>query len=155
MNKQSGSTSSDSINRKLADLVDAIRVQRIALHRNLEKVRESHLRALQTLQALETKLCEAIQPPPEIAQLIARIRSLSPRQQRVLEKVIAGESNKAIAFDLGLSQKTVETHRARVMRKLQAKSLAQLVRIASRAIVVARTGVTADAREDRARSRSA
>jgi FixJ family two-component response regulator len=51
--------------------------------------------------------------------------------------VVAGESNKAIAFDLGLSQKTVETHRARVMKKLQAKSLAQLVRIASRAVPLA------------------
>ena len=138
MIKPRGPIPSDITSRKLAELVAAIRAQRLALHRNLDKAMESHLRALRTLQALERKLCEAAQPPPELAHIAARIGSLSPRQRRVFELVIAGESNKAIAFDLGLSQKTVETHRARVMKKLQAKSLAQLVRIASRAVPLAR-----------------
>jgi DNA-binding NarL/FixJ family response regulator len=54
---------------------------------------------------------------------------LSPRQRRVLEGVLAGKPNKAIAFELGVSIKTVETHRARVMVKLDVGSLAELVRI--------------------------
>jgi DNA-binding NarL/FixJ family response regulator len=54
---------------------------------------------------------------------------LSPRQRRVLEGILAGKPNKAIAFDLGVSIKTVETHRARVMEKFDVKSLAELVRM--------------------------
>ena len=152
MIKQRGSISTDGIDGKVAKLVEAIHAQCLALRRNLEQARASQARVVETLKALERKL-SAVQPPPEIAQIITRIGSLSAQQRRVFEKVIAGESNKAIAFDLGLSQKTVETHRARVMKKLQATSLAQLVRIASRAgrgNVVARTGG-----ESRAGSRSA
>jgi DNA-binding CsgD family transcriptional regulator len=54
---------------------------------------------------------------------------LSPRQRRVLEGILAGKPNKAIAFDLGVSIKTVETHRARVMEKFAVDSLAELVRM--------------------------
>src|SRR5262245_17047461 len=54
---------------------------------------------------------------------------LSPRQRRVLEGILAGLANKTIAFDLGVSTKTVETHRARLMEKLHARSFADLVRI--------------------------
>ena len=61
--------------------------------------------------------------PTEILEL------LSPRQRQVLLGVLGGRPNKAIAFELGLSTKTVETHRARVMAKLDAQSLADLVRI--------------------------
>jgi two-component system response regulator FixJ len=152
MVKQRGATSVDGIDGKLAKLVDAIRAQCLALRRNLEQARASQARVVETLQALERRL-SSVQPPPEVAQIITRIGSLSAQQRRVFEKVIAGESNKAIAFDLRLSQKTVETHRARVMKKLQATSLAQLVRIASKAgrgNVVAHTGG-----ESRAGSRSA
>jgi DNA-binding NarL/FixJ family response regulator len=56
------------------------------------------------------------------------LRTLSPRQRRVLDGVLAGRANKAIAFDLGVSTKTVETHRARVMVKFHVGSLAELVR---------------------------
>jgi DNA-binding NarL/FixJ family response regulator len=55
-------------------------------------------------------------------------RLLSARQRRVLEGVLAGHANKRIAFDLGVSTKTIETHRARVMAKFHAASLAELVR---------------------------
>ena len=54
---------------------------------------------------------------------------LSPRQRRVLEGILAGKPNKSIAFDLGVSIKTVETHRARVMVKFHVESLAELVRM--------------------------
>jgi DNA-binding CsgD family transcriptional regulator len=66
-------------------------------------------------------------PPPPAAQGI--LGRLSPMQRRVLEGILAGKPNKTIAFDLGVSAKTVETHRARVMLKLQAESLVELVRI--------------------------
>lgn len=63
-------------------------------------------------------------------EIQARFALLSPRERTVMGMVVSGKSNKEIAADLGLSQKTVEVHRARVMSKMQAESLAQLVRLA-------------------------
>jgi two-component system, LuxR family, response regulator FixJ len=61
--------------------------------------------------------------------LQARVESLTPRELEVLEQVVAGASNKQIGNELGVSQKTVEVHRARVMEKLEAESLSHLVRM--------------------------
>lgn len=58
-----------------------------------------------------------------------RLESLTPREQEVLELVTQGKANKVMAGDLGVSQRTVEIHRARVMEKMGAQSLAQLVRM--------------------------
>lgn len=58
-----------------------------------------------------------------------RFDSLTPREREVLELISRGKANKVIAADLGVSQRTVEIHRARVMEKMQAGSLAQLVRM--------------------------
>ena len=58
-----------------------------------------------------------------------RIEKLTPREKQVLQLVIQGKANKVIAGDLEVSQRTVEIHRARVMEKMQARSLAQLVRM--------------------------
>jgi FixJ family two-component response regulator len=55
--------------------------------------------------------------------------SLTPREREVLGLVTAGKPNKVMAADLGVSQRTIEIHRARVMEKMQATSLAQLVRM--------------------------
>ena len=63
-------------------------------------------------------------------QVEARMRLLTPRERDVMERVISGMSNKLIAADLNLSMKTVEVHRAHVMEKLQAGSLADLIRLA-------------------------
>ncbi len=58
-----------------------------------------------------------------------RMESLTPRELEVLDQVVAGASNKQIGNELGVSQKTVEAHRARVMEKLEAESLSHLVRM--------------------------
>ncbi len=58
-----------------------------------------------------------------------RLASLSPREREVLELVTQGKANKLVASDLGVSQRTVEIHRAHVMQKMEASSLAELVRM--------------------------
>jgi two-component system, LuxR family, response regulator FixJ len=58
-----------------------------------------------------------------------RLESLTPREREVLTMVTGGKANKIMASDLGVSQRTVEIHRARVMEKMGATSLAQLVRM--------------------------
>lgn len=55
--------------------------------------------------------------------------TLTPREQEVCERIVSGSSNKMIGSDLGISVRTVETHRARVMEKLNARSLVDLVQL--------------------------
>jgi two-component system, LuxR family, response regulator FixJ len=64
-----------------------------------------------------------------LTELMARYESLSPREQEVFERVADGQANKVIAIDLGISERTVEIHRAQVMKKMAARTLAQLVRM--------------------------
>jgi FixJ family two-component response regulator len=68
----------------------------------------------------------------EEADIRARYESLTPREAEVMALVVQGSANKVIAMDLGVSQRTVELHRARVMQKMAVRSLAELVRLAER-----------------------
>ncbi len=61
--------------------------------------------------------------------ILNRIAALSGREREVMEGLVAGEANKAIAFDLGISARTVEVYRANVMMKMHAKTLSELVRM--------------------------
>lgn len=71
----------------------------------------------------------------DVAQRIAR---LSPREREVMECVISGRLNKQIAGDLGITEKTVKAHRARVMEKLGTRSVAGLVRLCALAGIAPR-----------------
>jgi two-component system, LuxR family, response regulator FixJ len=63
------------------------------------------------------------------AALAERMALLTPREQEVMELVVAGKANKVIAIDLSISERTVELHRGRIMKKMQARSLAELMRM--------------------------
>jgi two-component system response regulator FixJ len=65
----------------------------------------------------------------EDAAVTARLKSLSERERQVLDGLVAGNANKTIAHDLGISPRTVEVYRANVMTKMQAKSLPELIRM--------------------------
>ncbi len=64
----------------------------------------------------------------ELSEIRDQLAQLTPRERQVLDRIVAGDPNKAIAVHLGRSEKTVEFHRAKVMEKMRARSLAELMR---------------------------
>jgi FixJ family two-component response regulator len=64
-----------------------------------------------------------------LAEVNQRLERLTPREREILDQIVAGKRNKVIAADLQISQSTVEAHRAKVMDKLQARSLSELMRL--------------------------
>jgi len=69
----------------------------------------------------------------ELQSIQARIAALTPRERQVLTQVVAGRLNKQIAYDLGTVEKTIKFHRASMMKKLQVRTVADLVRMAEKA----------------------
>ncbi len=85
------------------------------------------------LASIERTLARSRQVAPSRAQSAesaARLAGLTVRQRRILDMVLAGQPSKIIASDLGISQRTVEGHRAAIMTKTGAKSLSELIRLA-------------------------
>jgi FixJ family two-component response regulator len=104
------------------------------------------------VEAMHDGALDFLEKPFDNAELVARVRrafvrpalahaanfdpdyarrkaSLTPREREVMDEVITGKTNKVVARDLGASFRTIEIHRARVMSKMQANSLADLVRM--------------------------
>lgn len=80
---------------------------------------------------------------PAAAAAARRIGALSKREREVLELIAAGKPNKVVAHELGLSPRTIEVHRARLMTRLGVRSLAEAVRLAVRAELAAGGGTDA------------
>jgi two-component system response regulator FixJ len=86
---------------------------------------EAILRAVRAAEERSKKLG----PRSEEALVAGRLASLSERERQVLDGLVAGQANKTIARELGISPRTVEVYRANLMTKMQAKSLSELIRI--------------------------
>jgi FixJ family two-component response regulator len=111
-----------------ADVPMAVRALQSGAIEFVEK-RESEQRLIELIQrAIERDRLERLQRA-ERSRVMARMARLTSRERQVLQLVAAGQANKQIAAELGVASKTVETHRAAVMRKLEVDSLAMLVRL--------------------------
>ena len=87
------------------------------------------------LSAIEQALARAVHDRAErneLEDIQRRVEKLTPREREVMVLVVRGLLNKQIAFELGTVEKTIKVHRARVMEKMQAESLADLVRLAEK-----------------------
>ena len=87
---------------------------------------ESILRAVRAAEDRAKKLGRRSE---EETQVAVRLAALSERERQVLEGLVAGHANKTIAYELGISPRTVEVYRANVMTKMQARSLSELIRM--------------------------
>ena len=85
---------------------------------------------IEAIQRAAAQLADKPLELDDVASIQTRLGRLSDRERQVLSGVVAGLPNKSIAYDLNISPRTVEVHRANVMAKMQATSLPQLVRMA-------------------------
>jgi two-component system, LuxR family, response regulator FixJ len=111
------------------DISLAVEAMKIGAVDFLEKPFDDDLLVASVRSALNKDASTARQKA-EIADIHDRLAALSNRERQVLEGLVAGKANKIIAFDLGISPRTVEIYRANVMTKLEANSLSDLVRMA-------------------------
>ena len=85
---------------------------------------------LSAIQAALTQHSDDRRRQSLVAEVRKRLKALSEREKEVLNGLVAGKPNKIIAYELGISARTVEVYRANVMTKMQADSLSELVRMA-------------------------
>lgn len=94
---------------------------------------------VQLLAAIERALTQAERlrrRDARVAEVRGRMKTLTPREAEVFALVVTGMLNKQIAFELGVGEKTIKVHRAHVMEKMRAGSVAELVRLADAAGVI-------------------
>jgi len=111
-----------------ADVPLAIEAMRAGVVDFIEKPFDDEV-LLAAIRRVMAQADEASSADAERRDLTARFDALSPREHDVLEGLVKGHANKAIAFDLSISPRTVEVYRANLMSKMQARSLSELVRM--------------------------
>lgn len=111
-----------------ADVPLAIEAVRAGVKDFIEKPFDDEALLVSVRSALSQGL-ETAQQDEQAQDIRTRLDSLSTREQQVLDGLVAGQANKVIAYDLGISPRTVEVYRANVMTKMEARSLSELVRM--------------------------
>jgi two-component system response regulator FixJ len=111
------------------DIALAVEAMKMGATDFFEKPFDDHLLVASVRAALRRRE-DQTKRGAERAEIEHRISTLSPREKDVLAGLIQGRANKQIAFDLGISPRTVEIYRANLMSKMQADSLSDLVRMA-------------------------
>jgi two-component system response regulator FixJ len=109
------------------DIQTAVRAMKAGAADFLEKPYSDHA----LLGSIEATFGKENRPDRDrdIADAVRRIAGLSPRERDVLDGLVAGRPNKLIAYDLGISVRTVEVHRARMMERLGVRQLAEAIRL--------------------------
>jgi len=111
-----------------ADVPLAIEAMRAGVVDFIEKPFDDEV-LLASVHRVLDKAGKATSADAERREVAARLEALSPRERDVVDGLVKGHANKVIAFDLGISPRTVEVYRANAMTKLRASSLSELVRM--------------------------
>ena len=122
------------------DIQLAVEAMKLGAADFLEKPFDDEI-LLASVKSALGRLEKDAQRETERVELNNRLATLSAREREVLEGLVAGKANKVIAFDLGISPRTVEIYRAHVMTKMNAGSLSELVRMALLAGVLSTDGL--------------
>jgi two-component system response regulator FixJ len=109
------------------DIQTAVRAMKAGAADFLEKPYSDHA-LLGSIEAAFRKASHSDRDR-DIADAVRRVAMLSPREREVLDGLLAGRPNKLIAYDLGISVRTVEVHRARMMERLRMRQLAEVIRL--------------------------
>jgi len=112
-----------------ADVALAVRAMKAGAVDFIEKPFEEQA-ILDTLRQAQTRFAAQRASAQAGATAREKLSTLTPREREVFDEMVRGKQNKMIAYDLDISPRTVEVHRARVLEKLEARSLSELVRLA-------------------------